>query len=459
MSSHGKPPSDFLSRAETALREKLELKEGSKDVLRNRESTLLEFKKSFSIGSLGLYSRSVCAFANNRGGYIVFGVMNHPHKIVGIDERIESVDPARIADHFKQHLAPEVNWWLDTFTAFGIRLGYLAVEPAADRPVMAIRDSGKDFRRDTIYYRYHGQSAQIQYSELRGLLQERVEREREAWMRHLARINEAGPTNVGILDASSGRLHGFGTTFIVDEDLVRKIHFIESGRFSETEGEPTLRLIGDVQTTAGTILERPIETGIHADDIISAFLTQRPLSPQEARNYLRETLHQTSPLIPFLFLLPMSGLSREEAAQLLKDESGSHRQVKERVLARLRGDRIAAFGAPPEQEKEALPEDPGDFLALLKTESQPRRQRDLLFTALLSRPDLLVKTIQELPINRLSEAVSHLPKAELTASTTQTLAVLKAAYDERLKELPSPIQSFLRRAIAFVDQSLHRVED
>ena len=45
----------------------------------SRESTWLEFKESYGFASLGKYLKSFAAYANTRGGYIVFGVANNPH--------------------------------------------------------------------------------------------------------------------------------------------------------------------------------------------------------------------------------------------------------------------------------------------------------------------------------------------------------------------------------------------
>ncbi len=56
----------------------LKLRPGSADILSNRESSQLEFKLSFDLRSGPEYARSMAAFANNEGGYLVFGVRNAP---------------------------------------------------------------------------------------------------------------------------------------------------------------------------------------------------------------------------------------------------------------------------------------------------------------------------------------------------------------------------------------------
>ena len=53
-----------------------------------RESTKLEFKTSFT-KHVKSYIKSVCAFANNSGGYIIFGVEDKPRKPVGLQNKLK----------------------------------------------------------------------------------------------------------------------------------------------------------------------------------------------------------------------------------------------------------------------------------------------------------------------------------------------------------------------------------
>lgn len=44
----------------------------------SRESGWLEFKESFNWNSKDRYAKSIASFANNKGGYIVFGIKDKP---------------------------------------------------------------------------------------------------------------------------------------------------------------------------------------------------------------------------------------------------------------------------------------------------------------------------------------------------------------------------------------------
>jgi predicted HTH transcriptional regulator len=49
-----------------------------------REGQQLEFKEQFNFGGLAEYFRDFAAFANNRGGYLIFGIKDIPHLPVGL---------------------------------------------------------------------------------------------------------------------------------------------------------------------------------------------------------------------------------------------------------------------------------------------------------------------------------------------------------------------------------------
>ena len=108
----------------TRLASILKLKSGSTNILNNRESSRLEFKRAFHM-DWGNYAKSIAAFAYTSGGFIVFGVENRPHKLVGVTSKIDSFEPAKLTDYLNAAFSPEIDWELDACEFEGIRLGYL----------------------------------------------------------------------------------------------------------------------------------------------------------------------------------------------------------------------------------------------------------------------------------------------------------------------------------------------
>ena len=46
--------------------------------LKSRESVTVEFKESYNSNNNVKYGKTMAAYANNRGGYIIFGVTDKP---------------------------------------------------------------------------------------------------------------------------------------------------------------------------------------------------------------------------------------------------------------------------------------------------------------------------------------------------------------------------------------------
>jgi len=317
------------------LRKLLRLKAGTKDVLQNREGAELEFKESFNINNRARYAKTMAAFSNNKGGYLVFGVAPSPHRVKGVNASFDECDPAEISRFLNSSFSPELEWDMESQELFGTQIGFIYTREAREKPVVTIANQGDTLREGSIYYRYRGQSSSIKFPELRWLLDERIDRERKAWMQHFDVISRAGPTNVGILDTIHGRLYGGGAIFLIDEKLLHQIKFITRGTFSESSGEPTLRLLGEVQTVEGSIKrEVSVLTGIHADDLITAFLAQRPLAEPDARSYLRETTYQNSPYVPIHYFASASGLSNDEIVELINNSQSPLAGQKSRLLHR-----------------------------------------------------------------------------------------------------------------------------
>lgn len=449
-----------MARSISALGEKLkgqlQLRSGTRDILRNRESSQLEFKETFNLGSRAKYAKSLAAFANNRGGYIVFGVTNEPHRLKGLNTtNFESCDPAKLTEFFNSHLSPELAWDMDSIEFHGIVLGFLYVHEAQDKPVVAIATNGSDIQEAVMYYRYRGQSTAIKFPELRQLLDERIARERRAWVQHLTSIGRAGPTNVGIVDTVRGKLFGGGPPFLIDENLLRKLKFVRAGQFTESGGSPTLRLIGDVQPLAGVVTERPIHVGIHAEDLITAFLAQRSLDATQATAYLRETIFQASPFAPVHYFFQASGLSEEQVRTLFKESTGAAPATRTRILQRLfAGDRVEPVS--PVHTVPTLPKDitTEQFMEQLQEAQSAKGARSLLLAGLRRDPSLIDASSPVLNPSRAAEAVTHLTKADLTVHKAQVLELLLALFEERFAAMEANERSYFRKGICRCDELL-----
>jgi predicted HTH transcriptional regulator len=166
------------------------------DCLISRESSGLEFKEAFGFQNLGKYIRSAGAFANAKGGYIVYGVANSPHKLIGLkDDRFDQLDPEKLTAYLSEHFDPELEWDRHLHELDGKVYGILYFHESRNKPVICRKgsDDGKSLKEGEIYYRCKGRTQTIRYAELKELIEERRRHEQLLWFKHLKEIARSLP--------------------------------------------------------------------------------------------------------------------------------------------------------------------------------------------------------------------------------------------------------------------------
>lgn len=221
--------------------------------LHHREGQELEFKEQFNLAALADYLKDFAAFANNRGGYLIFGVKDKPRVLLGMSEKsiaqFERIDPQILSGHILQTFSCDICWTQACFDVDGMKFGVFQIDPAVQKPVIATKDEGKDnlIRSGEIYYRYGGRTQKIQGAELQSIIDHRLEQNNQQWLDLLGKIGKAGPQNAAILDTESGVIAKDHTQILVlDKGLASKLKFIREGQFVEKDGAATLKLIGDI---------------------------------------------------------------------------------------------------------------------------------------------------------------------------------------------------------------------
>lgn len=235
---------------ESEVTELLRLKD---EYLFHREGQQLEFKEQFSLAGLAEYFRSFAAFANNRGGFIIFGVQDSPRIPVGLSEashdQFQRIDPAQISGQLLEVFSPDIHWEMSIVHPHEASFGVFWVPEAPLKPVIAKKDAGRnqEIRNGDIYYRYGGRTQRIQYAELEHIIAGRVNENNRQWQDLVQKIGQTGPANAAILDTERAIIEKDDAKIMVlDEDLVEKLQFVKSGEFVEEQGETALQLIGDV---------------------------------------------------------------------------------------------------------------------------------------------------------------------------------------------------------------------
>jgi hypothetical protein len=285
------------------------------------EGISIEFKENFSMELKDDYSKTLASYANADGGYILFGVSDGKKRMVGLNsDNFKNRDPAKITIALREFLVPDIKWYKYVHEFKGRVFGLIYVEKAAVKPVIIIKN-GRDVKEGDIYYRYPGQSLRIRYPELRQIIEEERLKRIALLEKQVKKMMEIGIENVGILDTNTGEVTGPRGSFLIDETTLPKINFIKEGEFSEKQGAPALRLIGEVSPIdPGKI--QPVQTiikptTIRTPDIVHAFLDQEDvLDPIE---YIKQICFERSVFLPIYYFMGKANLSNKATMQIIMD--------------------------------------------------------------------------------------------------------------------------------------------
>lgn len=237
---------------ENVISELLKLKDDGN--LYHRESQHLEFKESFNLAGLADYYRDFAAFANNKGGYLIFGVKDKPKReLVGLSERaferFDKLDPETVSGHLLALFSCEICWEHEVYQENGMTFGAFYIYESHQKPVISKKDEGKaqTLKNGEIYYRYGGRTQKIQSAELETIINKRIEENNKHWIDLVQKIGKSGPQNAAILDTDRGIIEkGETQILVVDPELLSEFQIIKEGEFSETKGSKTLKLVGNI---------------------------------------------------------------------------------------------------------------------------------------------------------------------------------------------------------------------
>ena len=218
----------------------------AKGYLKQRESVDLEYKENFQKGdSLLKYIKTMVGMANNRGGKIVFGVKDSPHIPIGMsNDKFMSTDTKEIDAKIREHFEPSIHWEMDVYEFGGKSFGVISVQEAVEKPIVCKCQKDKILREGAVYYRYRGETKEIEYAELKKMLDTEKQKERILWIKHIEKIRMVGPRNIEILDLFNGELSYGEQKIVLEDSLLDKLNVIKEGSFTEKEGEgiPVLKL-------------------------------------------------------------------------------------------------------------------------------------------------------------------------------------------------------------------------
>lgn len=268
-------------------KEILELLKVKGKFLHHREGQTLEFKEQYNFGGLAEYFRDFAAFANNKGGFLIFGVTDNPRTLVGLNakslESFNKIDPERITAYLLDIFTTSISWEQDVVVKSGKSFGVFKIYEADSKPVIAKKDEGKDqaIRNGEIYFRYGGRTQRIQSAELEHIINKRIENNNKEWIRRVNEIGGSGPEAAFVIRSEATLNTNTKGAFVIGHDLSKKLKFIREGQFKEKSGAAALRLIGDVIPVDTVEVEKVVKENL---------LNQYPLTARELHTAVKSIL-------------------------------------------------------------------------------------------------------------------------------------------------------------------------
>ncbi|MBJ7576953.1 ATP-binding protein [Devosia sp. MC532] len=291
---------------------------------RHGESDRHECKEGFGFRHCDKWLRAVAALANNRGGYLIFGLKEQvgtegrksSFDVVGLTDDFENADPVEFTKRLKATFDPTPVVDIVSIEIGEKKIGVLHVHQHPARPVIAVRNEGNLVKEGEIYFRYQGQSSRIKYSDLRAIFDERDRQARANIMPMIEQLLRLGPHNAMIADLANGTLADGTRSFSIGKELIDQIKFIREGQFTEKEGSPALRLVGDLQAvdSEGQIIRRGFVT---PTDLLNDFLEQQ--TPYEPKEYIRCAVEGgNGGWLPLHYFANRCGLNRDGLVAYIK---------------------------------------------------------------------------------------------------------------------------------------------
>lgn len=315
-----------------------------------RESAWVEFKANFNFDYRQKYAKIMAAFANNQGGYIVFGVDESTQEIEGMNnDKFINFDAGKLNQYLLKTFSPMVDFETHVHHIDGKKFGLIYTHKSQDKPVIALSNEKGIIEDGAIYYKYPAESKLVRSHELKKIIEEsirnkadiQVQKQDQKWHNLLMQLTKISPQNSEILDLANGRIGDIPV--LIDRETLSKIKLIREGEFNEREGAPTLKLVGQIEDPAGVVVV-PEEKHIVIDQnaVVITFLDQECKEPTE---YLKYLISQTAHKLPLWFFLHSGNMSPTDAIDFLLKCNVRSESVRNTYIARLReGEDLAKYG-------------------------------------------------------------------------------------------------------------------
>ncbi|NLZ36494.1 MAG: ATP-binding protein [Clostridiales bacterium] len=421
--------------------------------IHGRESTTIEYKESYNHGSMARYFKTMAAFANTEGGYIIFGIGDSPREFLGLSDKSRNLfDNIKIEEftyNLNEYFQPEIKWQHVLFDYRNRSYGIIYTFPLTNKPCICSKmydfkdDRKYSLEEGDIYYRYRGRSQKIKYAELRNIFIQAAEQESQKWRNLIEQTAKIGISNASLLNLNTGEMNIDNSTILMDKELVEKINFIKEGRFVEKRGAPTLKLIGEIKNINtfdgkkinGVVFTTPRLRAIEQEDIVKAFLKNtRVEAPLE---FIKVIVNCSSGFQPIYFYIKQSQSEVEDIIDDIND-NGKITKTKKMIIQRLSGRR--------EEQQTAQKND---------SESSQSKYKYLQKWIDKQLDDIIVELNSDNQDCWFLQSFLMLDSKVIIENSEYYKNILFDLYENKYKQASSKVSDYFRRVLCRLDEVLY----
>ena len=401
----------------------------------------VEYKRNYNGNSRVKYARIMAGFANNEGGYIIFGVDDSTREPVGMSNNsFDNLTTEDIGKGLNNIFAPAINFRKFVHVINGKRYGLLYTYEAKAKPIIAYSNAGNDgiIRNGDIFYRYGAEIERIRYPELASIVEKRQEQQLNRWLEFMQEVARIGVDNVRLFNMLDGTISSSEGQVVLSEELLNQINFIDKGNFDEIEGQPALSIINEAKPLPAPLVEptRIVDkpTFITILDVYRVFLEQQTVEvPLE---YLKVVCHGTSKFVPIYFYIQQANLSLKEAEDFLKTQLTRSRS-RDGIVERLKSDAIGK---------------PLVYKTTSSTSNKCQQYKQIIIR------DAFKAGIPVSDVKFALKAVRMLNHDEVIAHAKQIFSVLQMWFAQYFTDKTLKLDTELKNTICYLDYLLFRSE-
>lgn len=407
-----------------------------------REDSNVEFKEAYNHGSMAMYFKTIASFANKNGGYIIFGVKDKPRELLGLNGKsLQQFEELRVEEftmNLCDYFAPEIQWVHGTYEFRDKQFGVIYILELEKKPAICKKnydnkDDKSRLKEGDVFYRYGGRSERIKYTELSSIIDKQRQDEEKQWLGFISKVSKIGVENAGILNLNTGIIDGKSGSVLIDESLLSQIAFIKEGEFSEKEGKPTLKLIGNIESiNAGKLIikqELIKVRGITEIDIIESFLNNSSI--EFPIDYITQICHCATGFLPVYYYIRLAKLNIEEILEIISAVN-IRSQAKKKLIERLSENRR-------------------QYIIMSSTMTKASKKKNTYQNMFIDQN--LPESIESNDMIYCIQAIRNLTNKEIIEHLEYIKAQLLALYQNNYSNAIPPLADSFRRAFCRIDEA------